>query len=145
MIRRLGLVVLASLALAACGSISASTALSRWSKNSDLPSTISSLTLDARHALTVLERAHSTALQLHTVCAVLDLETVQANAALPTPDTQTTNLLSAGYTDLGSGANECYVSQGSPAKQAKAENYLHHAGSELAEAQARVNAVTGSS
>jgi len=144
-IRRLGLVVLASLVLAACGTVSASTALSRWSKNGDLPSVVSSLSLDARHALTVLTRAHSTALQLHTVCAVLDLETVQANAALPTPDTQTTNLLSAAYTDLGSGANECYGSENSASKRDKAISYLHRAGAELAEARARVNAVTGSS
>ena len=132
------LVVGSSLALSACGSVSASTALSTWAANSNLSSNSAQLVRDARHALSALGDARSTAAQLHTVCAVLDLETLQANAALPTPDAQTTSLLSAAYTDLGDGANVCYQAAHSSSKRRRAIAYLRRAGAELAEAQARV-------
>ena len=134
----------ASLVLAACGSVSASTAMANWTKSSNLTSNSAQLALDARHVLIALSDVHSTAAQLHTVCAVLDLETLQANSALPTPDTQTTSLLSAAYTDLGDGANECYAAAGSALKRAKAAAFLHRAGAELSEAQARVTALGAS-
>ena len=134
-----GLVVAASsLALSACGTVSASTALSTWAQNSNLSSNSAQLVLDARHALSALGDTRSTAAELHTVCAVLDLETLQANAALPAPDAQTTSLLSAAYTDLGDGANVCYRAAHSSSKRRRAIDYLRRAGAELAEAQARV-------
>ncbi len=143
--RIVGILVLGSLTLAACGTVSASTALGRWTKSSDLTSAVAQLTSDARHALTELELTSASTKELHTVCSVLDFETLQANASLPTPDTQTTNLLSAAYTDLGSGANECYAAGPSPSKRRLAITYLRRAGAELAEAEARVGTVTGSS
>ena len=130
-----------SLALSACGSVSASTALSTWAANSNLSSNSAQLVLDARHALSALGDTRSTAAELHTVCAVLDLETLQANAALPAPDAQTTSLLSAAYTDLGDGANVCYQAAHSSSKRRRAIDYLRRAGAELAEAQARVSAL----
>lgn len=138
------LLVGGSLALSACGSVSASTALANWATSSNLTSNSAQLTLDARHVLSALATANTTPAQLHTVCGVLDLETLQANSALPTPDSQTTSLLSAAYTDLGDGANECYVAAASSIKRARAAAYLHRAGSELSEALARVAAVGGS-
>lgn len=143
--RILGVVVLGSLALAACGTVSASTALGRWTRSSDLTGAVSQLTTDARHAVTELDLRSASVKQLHTVCSVLDLETLQANAALPTPDTQTTNLLSGAYTELGSGANECYAAGASAIKRTSAITYLRRGAAELAEAQARVSAVTGAS
>lgn len=134
----------ASLALAACGSVSASTALANWVKSSNLTSNSAQLTLDARHVLSALSDVRSTSAQLHTVCAVLDLETLQANSSLPAPDNQTTTLLSAAYTDLGDGANECYIAAGSPIKRTKAAAFLHRAGAELSEAKARVAALSAS-
>jgi hypothetical protein len=144
-IRRLVGIALASLALAACGSVSPGTALSRWSTSSALPSAFSQLTLDARHALIALDTPNMSSAQLHTVCAVLDFETLQANASLPTPDVQTTNLLSSAYTDLGSGANECYGAGQSIVKRTRAVDYLRRADAELAEARARVAAITAKS
>ena len=135
------LLVSASLALSACGSQSAGTALTNWAKSSNLSSNAAQLVSDARHALSALGDPRTTAAQLHTVCAVLDLETLQANAALPTPDAQTTALLSAAYTDLGDGANECYLAAHSTAKRVRASAYLRRAGAELSEAQARVSAL----
>lgn len=131
----------ASLALAACGSVGAGTALANWATSSNLTRNSAQLVLDARKVLGELGDAHSSAAQLHTVCAVLDLEALQANAALPTPDNQTTALLSAAYTDLGDGANECYHAAASSLKRARAAAFLRRAGAELSEAQARVSAV----
>lgn len=132
----------ATLTLAACGSLSPSAALGNWAKSADLAANSARLGIDARHVLVVLSHAHSTSAQLHTVCAVLDLETLQANSALPTPDAQTTNLLSAAYTELGDGANVCYHARGSVLKRGQATNFLHRAGAKLSEAMARVSALT---
>lgn len=134
----------ASLALSACGTQSAGTALTKWATSSNLATNATQLVSDARHALAALSDPRTTATQLHTVCAVLDLETLQANAALPTPDAQTTALLSAAYTDLGDGANECYQAAHSTSKRARASAYLRRAGAELSEAQARVSALRAS-
>ena len=133
--------VAASLTLSACGSVSASTALQNWTRGANLTHNVAQLSLDARHVLSALGDASATAAQLHTVCAVLDLETLQANSALPTPDTQTTTLLSLAYTDLGDGANLCYVAARSSAKRAAAARYLHRAGAEFSEARARLSAL----
>lgn len=148
MIRRwsvLGVLVLGSLILAACGTISASTALDQWATSSNLSGALAQLRLDARHAVIELTARSPSTKMVRTVCSVLDLETRQANASLPTPDAQTTTLLSAAYTDLGSGANECYEAGSSLTKRAVATDYLRRAGAEMAEAQARVSAVTGPS
>ena len=136
--------VVASLSLSACGSESANTALKKWTTSANLTANDAQLTLDARHALTALEDTLTTATQLHTVCAVLDYETLQAYASLPSPDNQTTQLLTIAYTDLGDGANECYVAAESAAKRAAAAAYLHRAGAALSEAQARLNALGAS-
>ena len=142
MSRRLVAITVASLALGACGTQSATSALTDWTTSSNLAGALSQLTLDARHVLSALEDPASSGVQLHTVCAVLYLETLQANSSLPTPDAQTTALLSGAYTDLGAAANQCYVAGASPSKRRRAMGYLHAAGAKLSEAQARVSAVT---
>jgi hypothetical protein len=136
--------VAASLALAACGSESPSAALRNWAANANLTRNSAQLTLDARHVLSALNDVHSTGAQLRTVCGVLDLETLQANSALPTPDAQTTSLLSTAYTDLGDGANECYVALGSVAKRDRAVAFLQRAGAKLSQAQVRVSTLVSS-
>lgn len=133
--------VVASLSLSACGSVSASTALKKWVSSANLTLNDAQLISDARHALTALQDTHSTAAQLHTVCAVLDYETLQAYASMPSPDNQTTQLLTAAYTDLGDGANECYVAANSSAKRAAAAAYLHRAGAAFSEVRARLSAL----
>jgi hypothetical protein len=146
-VRAVGLVgalVLSALVLSACGTQSPSAAMRKWSTSSNLPSAITQLTSDARHALSALDDPRITTKQLHTVCAVLDFETLQANASLPTPDTQTTTLLSAAYTDLGDGANVCYAAASSARNRGRATAYLHRAGAELAEARARVDSLLSS-
>lgn len=80
--------------------------------------------------------------ELRTVCTVLFVETEQANASLPTPDTQTTNLLASAYTKLGDAAILCYSAVGSQERRHRAETDLTAGGALLAEASARVTAVT---
>ncbi|MBW4030095.1 MAG: hypothetical protein HIU57_05370 [Acidobacteria bacterium] len=138
------LLVGSSLALSACGTQSAGTALTNWAKSSNLTTNSAQLVSVARHALLALKDPRTTAAQLHTVCAVLDVEALQAYAALPTPDAQTTQLLTAVYTDLGDGANECYLAAHSTSKRDRASAYLRRAGAELSEAQARVSALRSS-
>ena len=78
---------------------------------------------------------------LHTVCAVLAFDVEQAQASLPTPDTQTTDLLSRAYSRFLVGANQCY--QASTPSRSLAVASLEQAGATLAEAAARVRASTG--
>ncbi len=133
--------VVASLSLSACGSQSASTALKSWAASANLATNNAQLIADARSALSVLRDAHAGAAQLHTVCAVLDVESLQAYAALPSPDDQTTHLLSRAYTALGDGANACFGAAHSSSKRRGAIAYLNRAGAAFSEAQARLSAL----
>ncbi len=136
MMRRALALALAGLALGACGHVSSASALHQWSQQSAFDSAVRTLRGDARHAATTL-RSSSTLAQLHTVCAVLLVDVQAANAALPTPDAQTTRLLSRAYEDLGAGANRCYGATSGSRRQAALEALGRGAG-ELSEAQARV-------
>jgi type II secretory pathway component PulJ len=137
--------LVASLSLSACGSVSASTALKNWTTSANLTRNDAQLSADARHVLTALKDTRTSAVQLHTVCAVLDYETLQAYASLPSPDDQTTQLLTSAYTNLGDGANECYGAANSSAKRVTAAAYLHRAGAAFSEVQARLSALGVSS
>lgn len=133
---------LAGLLLSACGSTSATSALRQWSSQSDFASALSTVRGDARRAVGELRVSSSPAV-LHTVCAVLAFDVEQAQASLPTPDSQTTGLLSRAYLGFLAGANECY--QASPASRTRAIASLNQAGATLAEAAARLRASTSSS
>ncbi len=135
------LLLAASVSLSACGSQIASSALKKWVSSANLVRNDAQLVSDARAALAVLGDAHSTAAQLHTVCAVLDFESLQAYASLPSPDEQTTQLLTSAYTALGDGANACFEAAHSPAKRAAAVDYLHRGGAAFSEARARLSAL----
>ena len=132
-------VALSSLSFSACGTVSASVALKKWAASANVVRNDAQLATDARHALTVLHDARSTTGQLRTVCAILDYESLQAYASLPTPDDQTTQLLNTAYTQLGDGANECYAAASSTLKRTRAVSYLLQAGAAFSEAQARMN------
>lgn len=112
--------------------------MATWSSQSSFATAVTSLVGDARHAAVALATPSSTGDDLHTVCGVLELESEQANASLPTPDSQTTNLLAKAYNSLGDGASECYHAAGNRAKQATALRYLSAGVAALYEAKARV-------
>lgn len=116
-----------------------------WVNDSKFASASTSLLTDARHSASALRDTASTANALHTVCAVLDLESLQANASLPTPDDQSTSLLSKAYTAFGDGANECYVAAHVQAKRDRAIASLERGVAYLSEARARIDVASGAS
>lgn len=138
MIRPALTLLAAGLLLSACGSISATSALQAWVSQSNLTSSLRVLASDVRHARMSLVKVHSSANDLHTVCGVLLVDAESANASLPTPDDQTTRLLSLGYTKLGDGANLCYRAGVSQQLRAQALGALTRGDSYLSEALARV-------
>ena len=134
--RLLAAVLVAGLGLGACGSQSSTSALRQWSTQSNFDQSMGILLMDARHAASAL-RSGASLNELHTVCAVLLIDVQSANAALPTPDAQASNLLSRAYSDLGAGANRCYVAT-SPEIRARALADLSRGAGEILEARARV-------
>jgi hypothetical protein len=143
-IRRLVALLVAGLVLSACGSISAATALRSWVSQSGFTSTASALRTDAVHSATALRDAHSSSNDLHTVCAVMLVDTESANASLPTPDSQATTLLSRAYTNFGAGANQCYRAAANSRQRAVAIASLESAIGALSEATARIASASGS-
>ena len=138
MIRRVAVLLCAALLLAACGSITATQALTSWVKQSNFQVNSRSIVTDARHSATALRRTNATSADLHTLCAVLLDEVNQINASLPTPDAQTTALLSKSYTDLGAAANLCYRAGASTSARSRAVAKLTLGVSLLSEGLARV-------
>jgi hypothetical protein len=139
----LGALLVAGLMLSACGTVSSVSALRTWVDKSDFRSSMSTLSGDVRSSASALRNASMTASDLHTVCGVLLLDTEEANASLPTPDTQATNLLSSAYTNLGAGANECYDAA-SPTQRARALLSLTKGYAELSEAKVRIDVASAS-
>jgi hypothetical protein len=116
--------------------------MTNWVAQNGFGANDKTLTNDAKHAATALRDPSTSAASLHTVCAVLDLETQQENAALPTPDAQATTLLSKAFDTLGAGATECYGASSDVAKRARALRSLSNGAALLAEASARVAAAS---
>ena len=145
MIRRLAALLVAGLLVSACGTVSVASALRTWVSQSSFHAAVASLRGDAVHAATALRDAKAPTKELHTVCGVLDFETLQANAALPTPDDQATTLLAKAYNNFGAGANECYHAANSASLRAKSIASLEVAASALSEATARIDAASAKS
>jgi len=144
-IRRLTALLVAGLLISACGTVSAASALRSWVRQSSLHTAVATLRADAVHAATALRDASASAKQLHTVCAVLDFETLQANAALPTPDDQATALLARAYNNFGAAANECYHAAASAHRRVTAIASLEMGAGALSEATARISAASAGS
>ena len=142
MIKVLGVLLIAGLLLSACGTVSVATAMSKWMSQSSYVANNHTLLNDARHSATALHDSSMTNLDLHTVCAVLFLESEQANSALPTPDHQTTTILAKAYNNLGAGANTCYDAAHNAGRRTRALNYLTRGVFQLSEASARIKSVT---
>ncbi|HVA69956.1 MAG TPA: hypothetical protein VNF08_01360 [Acidimicrobiales bacterium] len=142
MIRALGALFVGGLLLSACGSISAVSALRSWVVQSGYRSSATTLVGDARHAADVLNISTASNADLHTVCGVLLVDTESANASLPTPDARATTLLSKAYTNLGAGANECYVASTSVRARAKALKSLASGLADLSEGSARITSAS---
>lgn len=142
MIRALGALLVGGLLLSACGSVSAASGLASWVVQSSYRSSAATLVGDARHSADVLKITNSSNADLHTVCGVLLFDTESANASLPTPDARSTTLLSKAYTNLGAGANECYVASSNVDARAKALQTLTSGLADLSEASARITSAS---
>jgi hypothetical protein len=140
--RALGALLVGGLLLGACGSITASSALTSWVVQSSYRSSAATLVSDARHSAEELKISTSSNADLHTVCGVLLMDTESANASLPAPDVRSTTLLSKAYTNLGEGANECYVASSDVDARAKALASLTSGLADLSEASARITSAS---
>ena len=143
MIRSVGVLLFAGVLLSGCGSITVASALQSWVAQSSLHSSLKILAGDTRHAQESLVNVASSANDLHTVCGVLLVDAESANASLPSPDNQTTSLLSSAYTQLGTGANLCYRAGANETLRARALRALARAGADFSEADARIATATG--
>ncbi|MHB1087541.1 MAG: hypothetical protein ACYC19_02115 [Acidimicrobiales bacterium] len=142
MIRRLGVLALAGVLLSACGTVSAVSAMRTWVDQSNFHVSMKTLSTDVRHSVSALRDGSTSSASLHTVCAVLLVDSESANASLPTPDDQSTTLLSRAYTNLGAGANQCYKAGADPSARALAIASLAKGLGDLAEATVRVDVVS---
>lgn len=112
--------------------------MTSWVVQSGYLSNAKALVKDAQHSATALKNPSTSNVDLHTVCAVLDYDAESENASLPTPDTQSTNLLSKALNQLGAAANECYDASSSVSARAKALRTLVSGVGVLAEASSRI-------
>ena len=133
----------AGLLLAACGNVSLASATKSWVAQSGFRQNLPTLTHDVQHSAAQLRDADASVNDLHTVCAVLDVDTEEANSSLPTPDNQATSLLSKAYNDFGAGANKCYDAARDPKARASALAWLQRGMAALSEGTARINVATG--
>ncbi len=122
--RRLLALVVAGLLLSSCGTQSAATAVRSWLQNSNFTTNAEQLRRDAHQAALALRNSATSAKDLHTVCAVLSVDTLAANAALPTPDAQLSTDLAAAYNALGGAANVCYQAGASTTQRTRALDLL---------------------
>jgi hypothetical protein len=142
-VKRLGLLlsaIVASVALAGCGTISASQALHNWATQADFLKNTTTLLGDAHQVAGQLSDAKASPAALRTVCDVLNMDAQAANSALPTPDAQSTSLLANAYNLLGDASSVCYKSGGLPAQRVRALGYLARGVGVLLEGRARVQA-----
>lgn len=82
-----------------------------WVKGSGLGQSIGTVVGDAARVRVAVDD-HKGGGVLHTDCGVLLSDAQSANGNLPTPNTQLTNLLSAGYADAYDAGTDCYNSGG---------------------------------
>jgi len=123
-VKRLAALIAGSVLLASCGSQSPASAVRSWVHSSSFVANSHQLRLDAHQAALALRNAHASARDLHTVCAVLSVDALAANASLPTPDEQLTNDLAAAYNALGNAANVCYDAGSSMHLRSRALGFL---------------------
>lgn len=113
-----------------------------WVSQSAYVANNKQLITDAQHSVNALRIPTESNQDLHTVCAVMYLESDEAGAALPTPDTVATKLLGDAYIKLNAGANVCYDAGTSSAVRAKAISDLAKGVADLDEAYARIKSDT---
>ncbi len=143
MIKRIAALLLCGVVLSGCGTITLNAAMSNWVKQSNFSENLKTVVHDAKVTIKDLGDPALGVNDLHTVCGVFLTDVESANASLPTPDTQSSNLLSSAYTDLGGAANQCYKAGVNPALRAQAASLLTKGLATLSAATVRISVVTG--
>ncbi|HUZ41473.1 MAG TPA: hypothetical protein VMU68_08815 [Acidimicrobiales bacterium] len=141
MIRRVAALLAAGLLLCACGTVSASKAMSGWVKQSGFTNNATSLYQDVKNSVKDLKNLSLTSNDLHTLCNVLFVDDGSMQSSLPTPDSQATHLLNTAYRDFATAAVECYSANVLPADRTKALAMLRSGAAAFSEARARVKAI----
>ncbi len=118
--RLVTLVVLGSLVLSGCGTVTTKELTVTWMKDAQHDRVYKSLHHDIAKTVRYLKDPTSTRADLHTLCSVLNLEIHAANDHLPTPDREATNLLADGYDQLATATTQCDVAGADPVARAKA-------------------------
>jgi hypothetical protein len=118
--------------------------MKNWEQQSQYLKNNKTLLHVTQNAAKALTNSKITAVDLHTVCAVVYDESNQANSALLTPDRETNTLLGKAYGELGAGATLCYNASTSATERTKAVRHLIAGIAELGQASARVASVVGS-
>ncbi|MGA2122867.1 MAG: hypothetical protein ABSG58_00395 [Acidimicrobiales bacterium] len=137
-LRSVALLALCVVSLGAWGTQSEKAAMKSWVSESAYVANNKTLINDAKHSATALRTKSAPASELHTVCAVMLVESEEANSALPTPDHLASSLLAKAYGNLGAGANVCYKAGSNSKQRTRAINDLSLGVSQLAEASARI-------
>ena len=137
--RLLGALALAAIVLAGCGTVSATQAARNWMSQSGFNANRATLIGDVESSESALRAHASSTAALHTVCEVLDTDALAANASLPAPDTQATNLLAQAYSSLGSGAGTCYSAGSSTPRRAEAIRFMQTGLAQLSFATMRLD------
>jgi hypothetical protein len=137
-LRSVVVLALCVVALGAWGSQTMKTAMKSWVSESAYVANNKTLINDAKHSATALRSKKAPGSELHTVCAVMLVESEEANSALPTPDHIVSSLLAKAYGNLGAGANVCYKAGSNSTQRTKAISDLSLGVSQLAEASARI-------
>lgn len=138
MIRRLGVLLIAGLLLCACGTVSEAKAMTGWVAHSSFNANAKSLFGDVKSSAKDLHNANLSSNDFHTVCQVLYSDDGAMQAALPTPDAQSTTLLNKAYQEFATAAHQCYNAQSSAVSRAKALATLANGAAVFSEARARV-------
>lgn len=137
-LRSVALLALCVVFLGAWGSQTEKAAMKSWVSESAYVANNKTLINDAKHSATALRSKSAPTSELHTVCAVMLVESEEANSALPTPDHLASSLLAKAYGNLGAGANVCYKAGSNSKQRTRAINDLSLGVSQLAEASARI-------
>jgi len=115
--RFLATLIASGLILAGCGTTTTKALTVKWMKEANQDKGYTALHRDVAKAVRYLRMPSATQAELHTLCSVLNLEIHAANDHLPTPDTQATKLLAAGYDQLATATTQCDEAVGNPAKR----------------------------
>lgn len=138
MIRRVVVLLVAGLMLGACGTVSEAKAMSGWVAHSSFKSNAATLFDDVKSSARDLRNSNLSSNDFHTVCQVLYSDDGAMQAALPTPDAQSTKLLNSAYKRFATAAHECYDAQSSARSRANALATLASGAAVFSEARARV-------